>query len=104
VAEALSAVPDGPRGGRWLLAACLREAHDHDPAAPDLAPYLPRDLNVDPDRAADKAGRLGMLRNGLACLDALAATFGGDAELTREDVLVGVLPSALLDHDLLRNG
>jgi hypothetical protein len=102
VAEALSAVPAGPRGGRWLLAACLREAHEHDPAAPDLSPYLPRDLAVDPDRAADKAGRLGMLRSGLAGLDALAAAFGDDAELSREDVLTTVLPSALLDHDLLR--
>ena len=104
VTEALSAVPGGPRGGRWLLAACLREAHGHDPAAPDLAAYLPRDVAVDPDRAADKAGRLGMLRTGLACLDALVATFGGDADLTREDVLTGVLPLALLDHDLLRDG
>ena len=91
-------------GARWLLAACLREAHGHDRAAPDLSAYLPREPSTDPDRAADKAGRLGMLRAGLACLDALATAFGPDTELSRADVLTDVLPTALLDHDLLRQG
>lgn len=103
VAEALASVPDGPRGARWLLAACLREAHGHDRAAPDLSGYLPREP-ADPDRIADKAGRTGVLRAGLTCLDALAATFGADAELSTADVRTDVLPTALLDHDLLRQG
>ena len=103
VAEALAAVPDGPRGARWLLTACLREAHGHDRAAPDLSTYLPRDQG-DPDRTADKAWRTGVLRAGLSCLDALAAAFGADAELSAADIRTDVLPTALLDHDLLRQG
>ena len=102
VQEALSAVPAGPRGGRWLLAALLREAHTHDASAPDLAPFLPADSGVDPDRAATKAGRQGLLALGLLCLESLAATFGDAADMPREELLGLVLPTALAEHDLLR--
>ncbi len=100
-AEALSAVPAGPRGGRWLLVACLREAHDHDSAAPDLQPYLPSE-SVEVEKAATRAGRAGVLTAGLACLEALAATFGEAGRLPREVALALPLPVALVDHDLLR--
>lgn len=100
-AEALTAVPAGPRGARWLLVACLREAHDHDGAAPDLAPYLPAEA-VDVERAAARAGRPGLLTAGLTCLTALAATFGESGHLPRDVALAMPLPVALVDHDLLR--
>jgi len=102
VSEMLTGVPAGPRGARWLLAACLIEAPAHDPGAIDLSAYLPKDAVVDPDRTADKAGNLGMLRAGLACLDALAAGLGADAQATREDVLTGIFPTALVEHELVR--
>jgi hypothetical protein len=79
----------------------LREAPEHDPGALDLRPLLPAD-GVDPDRAASRAGRTGVLRAGLACLDALAASFGAEAVLPREELLGLVLPTALVEHDLLR--
>jgi hypothetical protein len=100
-AEAVSAVPAGPRGGRWLLVACLREAHDHDAAAPDLARYLPAE-SVEVERAATRAGRAGLLTAGLSCLEALASTFGEAGRLPREVALAMPLPVALVDHDLLR--
>jgi hypothetical protein len=102
VNELLTGLPEGPRGPRWLMAACLREAPEHDPGALDLTPYLPRDAGTDPDRAADKVGLLGMLRLGLTCIEALAASFGDEAELSRSDVLGVVLPTALAEHELLR--
>jgi hypothetical protein len=102
VEELLSAVPGGPRGARWLLVACLREAPGHDGSALDLGPFLPGEPAVDADRAAAKAGRQGMLDAGLTCLDALAATFGEAADMSREELLGLVLPSALAEHDLLR--
>jgi hypothetical protein len=105
VAELLQSLPGGPRGGRWLLATLLREAPRHDPAALDLSAWLPADGGgVDPDRAATRAGRSGMLRLGLECLDALAAAFSEEAVLPREELLGVVLPTALVEHDLLRAG
>ena len=100
-AEALTAVPAGPRGARWLLVACLREAHDHDAGAPDVSTYLPAE-SVDVERAAVRTGRTGMLTAGLTCLEALAATFGEAGQLPREVALGMPLPVALVDHDLLR--
>jgi hypothetical protein len=105
VSELLQSLPGGPRGGRWLLATLLREAPGHDPAAQDLTAWLPADSGgVDPDRAATRAGRTGMLRLGLDCMDALAAAFGEEAVLPREELLGVVLPTALVEHDLLRSG
>jgi hypothetical protein len=102
VAGMLGELPAGPRGARWLLAACLREAPLHDPAAADLTPFLPADPAVDPDRAAARAGKPGVLRAGLAALEALVAAFGEEAHVTRADVLGAVLPTALVEHELLR--
>ena len=99
--ESLTAVPAGPRGARWLLVACLREAHDHDAAAPQLAAFLPAE-SVDVERAAQKAGRTGLLSAGLTCLAAVAETFGEAGQLPREVALGMPLPVALADHDLLR--
>jgi hypothetical protein len=102
VAAMLAGVPPGARGARWLLATCVREAPLHDPAAADLTSLLPADSSVDPDRAASRAGRDGVLRAGLTSLEALVAAFGEEAHLTRSEVLGIVLPTALLEHDLLR--
>ena len=101
LAEAMNALPAGPRGARWLLGALVREAPAHDPAAVDLAAFLPGEPGVDVDRAAAKAGRAGVLRAGLACLDVLAATFGEEAGLPRDELLGIELPSALFEHELL---
>jgi hypothetical protein len=100
-AEALTAVPAGPRGARWLLTALLREAHDHDAAAPALGDFLPAE-SVDMERAAQRAGGVGLLSAGLTCLAAMAATFGEAGQLPREVALGMPLPVALVDHDLLR--
>jgi hypothetical protein len=102
VSEMLDALPTGSRGARWLLATCLREAHEHDAGAVDLSPYVPRDSATDPDRLAERAGRTGVLRAALQCLDALAATVGPEAEVSRDGVLGGVFPAALDEHELLR--
>lgn len=102
VAELLSAVPAGPRGGRWLLATTLLEAPGHDPAAADLKTFLQGEPPVDAERLAGKAGRHGMLSAGLTCLEALAAVFGEEAQMPREELLGLVFPSALAEHDLLR--
>lgn len=99
VADLLGAVPDGPRGARWLLAAVLREAPEHDPEAADLRAWVPG-APGDPDRQAVKAGLPGTMRAGLLALEALAATFGEEAQATRQDVLGTVLPGALAEHDL----
>ncbi len=99
--EALTAVPAGPRGARWLLVALLGEAHDHDAAAPALSGFLPGE-SVDVERAAQRAGRTGLLSAGLTCLSAMAATFGEAGQLPREVALGMPLPVALVDHDLLR--
>jgi hypothetical protein len=99
--EALTAVPAGPRGARWLMVSCLGEAHDHDAAAPKLAPYLPAEP-VDVERAALKAGRAGVLSAALLCFEAMASTFAEAGRLPREVALGMPLPMALVDHDLLR--
>ena len=101
VAALLSDVPSGARGARWLLDACLREAPHHDPAAADLTPHLPP-ADGDPDRAAARLGTRGVLRAGLASLEALVRAFGEEAHVSRAEVLGVVLPTALLEHDLLR--
>jgi hypothetical protein len=85
-----------------MLATLLREAPRHDPAAADLTAFLPGDVAVDPDRAAQRAGRSGVLRAGLSSLEALADAFGSETHLSRADVLGAVLPTALVEHDLLR--
>ena len=102
VAELLAAVPGGPRGSRWLLAACLREAPVHDTSAADLGPFLSGEPAGDPDRAAARLSRTALLGAGVACLEALAAVLGDDAQMPREELLGLVLPSALGEHDLLR--
>lgn len=100
-AEALSALPAGPRSARWLLVSSLKEAHDHDAAAPDLARFLTSE-SVDVERAALRAGRTGVLHAALSCLEAMAATFAEAGRLPREVALGMPLPMALVDHDLLR--
>jgi hypothetical protein len=102
VGDLLGSVAAGPRGARWLLTTLLREAPEHDPGAADLTPVLPSEPPVDADRAATKAGRAGMLRLGLVCLDALAAAFAEEATLGRDELLALALPTALAEHDLLR--
>ncbi len=102
VGELLESVPAGPRGARWLLAACLVEAHEHDRGALDLSRQVPPDEVVDADRAADRLGLLGMLRAGLQVLDALAAGLGVEAQASRLDVLTAIFPSALVEHELVR--
>ena len=102
VVEMLEALPPGPRGARWLLAACLVEAPEHDRGALDLSRSVPAEDVVDADRAADRAGLLGMLRAGLQVLDALAAGMGAEAQATRLDVLTAIFPSALVEHELVR--
>ena len=104
VAELLASVEAGPKGERWLLAACLRLAPEHDPLAVDLGPLLPGGPGTDPDRAATRLGRHGVVRAGLTCLEALAGVFGDEADLPREELLGEVLPSALAEHELLRHG
>ena len=102
VAELLGTVPDGTRGARWLLVACLREAPEHDTSAADLSPGLAGEPDLDVDRLATRAGRHGVIAAGLVCLDALAGAFAAEAQMPREELLGTVLPSALLEHDLLR--
>ena len=102
VAELLGTVPDGARGARWLLVACLREAPEHDTSAADLSGALPGEPEPDVDRLATRAGRHGVLAAGLVCLDALGGAFGREAQMPREELLGTVLPSALVEHDLLR--
>ncbi len=103
VAELLGTVPDGARGARWLLVACLREAPEHDTSAADLTGALGREPEVDVDRLATRSGRHGVMRAGLDVMEALAATLGEEAQVTREELFGTVLPSALLEHDLLRD-
>ncbi len=102
VAELLDGLTPGPRGARWLLAACLVEAPQHDPTSLDLSAFVPRTEVVDPDRAADKAGVIGMLRAGLQLLDALARVLGAETQASRLDVLTGIFPTALVEHELIR--
>ncbi|MCW2778715.1 MAG: hypothetical protein JWN17_2440, partial [Frankiales bacterium] len=102
VAELMAAVPGGPRGARWLMAACLREAPVHDTSAADLGPFLSGEPAADPDRAAARLSRPALLAAGIACLEALATVLGEDAQMPRDELLTFVLPSALGEHDLLR--
>ena len=102
VAELLGTVPDGARGARWLLVTCLREASEHDTSAADLSPLLTAEPEPDVDRLATRAGRHGVIAAGLVCLDALGTAFGGEAQMPREELLGTVLPSALVEHELLR--
>jgi len=102
--ELVQAVPGGPRGARWLLVGCLREAPEHDAAATDLRPYLPAgSTSSDIDKAASKAGRRGTLSAGLICLDAVAAAVGEGMGIPREELLALVLPGALVEHELLQS-
>ena len=96
-----SALGSVPRGARWLLVACLREAPSHDPAAADLRPLLEREPHVDVDRQADKLGLTPLLRTGLQALDAATLLVGEGLGMPREEMLAFVLPSALVEHDLL---
>jgi hypothetical protein len=92
-------------GDGWLMIACLQEAPDHDPAATDLRPFLPRGSvhDVDAvDRLAMKAGRRGVLASGFRCIDAFATVVGTGLGLSREEVFVLVLPGALVEHDVLQ--
>ena len=102
VPELLSAVPGGPRGARWLMAACLREAPEHDPAAADLRAWLPADAAVDVDRVATKAGVRAVMSAGIVCLEALVSVLGSTLGVPREEALGVVLPAALLEHELLQ--
>jgi len=102
VSGALNALPPGARAPRWLLVGCLRGAHAHDPAAPDLAPVLIAEPSADVDRAAERAGVRGVLRDGLTCLGAVVEGFGPAANVTPEEMFAFVLPAALAEHDLLR--
>ena len=102
VAELLGSVPDGSKGVRWLLVACLREAPGHDTSAADLTASLSGEPEPDVDRLASRAGRHGVVKAGLTCLDALGTAFGAEAQMPREELFGTVLPSALLEHDLLR--
>ena len=97
----LASLPAGPRGARWLMVGCLREAHDHDPAATDVSAMLPAGTPDDLDRAASKVGARGVLSAGLLCLDALGAAIGEPLGIPREELLGLVLPRALVEHDLL---
>ena len=98
----VAAVAPGQRGPRWLMVGCLRSAHEHDPAAVDLAPHLTGEPVTDLDRAASRAGVRGVLRDGIAMLAALAEVVGPAVGATREDVFGYLLPAALAEHDLLR--
>ena len=102
VAELVGSVPDGGRGARWLLVACLREAPEHDTSAADLSAAVAGEPDQDVDRLAARAGRHGVLSAGLVVLDALGTAFGAEAQMPREELLGTVLPSALSEHDLLR--
>jgi len=101
VEELLAALPTGPRGARWLMVGCLREAHDHDPAATDVSALLPPGTPEELDRAAAKVGPRGVLAAGLICLDALGSTIAEPLGIPREELLGVVLPRALVEHDLL---
>ena len=101
VDDLLAALPSGSHNPRWLMLACLREAPEHDPAATDLRPYLPREAAVDVDKVAMKAGRRAVLAAGLLCVDALAGVVGDSLGIPREELLALVLPGALVEHDLL---
>jgi hypothetical protein len=100
VTAALSAVPDGNKGARWLLLAALREAPQHDQAATDLTSVLPRDA-VDVDRVAERVGRNAVLRAALQSLEAVSGLVPEIPGLAREDMLAMAWHGALVEHDML---
>ncbi|MDP9181803.1 MAG: hypothetical protein M3P04_03355 [Actinomycetota bacterium] len=100
VDRALTAVPDGNKGARWLLIAALREAPHHDQAATDLSPVLPRE-QIDVDRVAERVGRTGVLRAALQSLDAVAGLVPEIPGLPREEMLAMAWHGALVEHDML---
>ena len=88
----------------WLMTACLNEAPDHDPAATDVRPFLPKGsvLAIDEvDRRATKAGRRSVLAGGFACIDAFVSVVGTGLGLSRDEAFVLVLPGALVEHEVL---
>lgn len=101
IEELIATTSSGPKGADWLMLACLREAPDHDPAATDVRPMLPPDTGQDVDKLAAKAGRRAMLAAGFCCLDAMAGVLGTTIGLSREELLVLVLPGAFIEHDVL---
>jgi hypothetical protein len=101
VDAALHGLPDGNKGSRWLMLAALREAPQHDQAATDLTPVLPRD-NVDVDRVAEKVGRTGMLRAALQSLEAVSRLVPEIPGLPREEMLAMAWHGALVEHDMLQ--
>ena len=101
VDELLSAVRAQASSAEWLMVACLTEAPDHDQAATDVRPYLPRQQQADPDKLASKAGRRGMLAAGFACLEAFGSLIGSGFGLSREELFSLVLPGALVEHEVL---
>lgn len=100
VAAALSGVPDGNKGARWLLLAALREAPQHDQAATDLTSVLPRDP-VDVDRIAERVGRSAVLRAAMQALEAVAGLVPEIPGLPREEMLAMAWHGALVEHDML---
>jgi hypothetical protein len=103
VTELLEQLPGGARGTRWMLDTLLREAPEHDPLSVDLRPMLPPASREDPDRAAQRAGRHGVVRAGLRSLQLLAAALGQEAHRTPEEVVGLLLATGLDNHDLLRH-
>ena len=100
VDRALTAVPDGNKGARWLLIAALREAPHHDQAATDLSPVLPRE-QIDVDRVAERVGRTGVLRAALQSLEAVAGLVPEIPGLPRAEMLAMAWHGALVEHDML---
>jgi hypothetical protein len=100
VDAALSGMPDGNKGSRWLLLAALREAPQHDQAATDLSAVLPRE-QVDVDRVAEKMGRTGVLRAALQSLEAVSGLMPDIPGLPREEMLAMAWHGALVEHDML---
>jgi hypothetical protein len=101
VDELLAAVRARAAGAEWLMLACLSEAPDHDQAATDVRPFLGRRQLPDADKLASKAGRRGVLSAGFTCLAAFGSLIGGGLGLTSEELFSLVLPSALVEHEVL---
>lgn len=102
VAEMLERLPGGAKGSRWMLDLLLRESPGHDPLSADLRPVMPPMPADDPDRVAQRAGRLGVTRAGLSSLLVMAQSLGQEARRTPDDVLGRLLAAGLENHELLR--